>query len=894
MITSATIPPLALAGNPLKVTVLSDTRDLISIAVPVDAGFTYRASAIPDEYGSCAFFIDDLFDGLLDLVPPTPGTALAHLLPASVRGITATVTQGGQNIPVTSKIYPGRVDNKALSILAAEGKNIFEWKLLNPTVNFLMTSRSAGNLVTFRESELQYIYFIRQNFNTITVKDTTGHSVTVNIPAGDGVVALDMKLVRERLAGMGSLAACLALEIAGNIPLRLLLLPSAADRLELLFKNAWGVHEIAELSGVVTLEPQYAASDTFNSLDTSRGIFYKKNPRGTLSPVINAPSGYRTPSEMDFLADMLLSDDAYLSVEDRLQPVLLSGKLKRQHPLAIPSSVDVKITASADERALTPLPPPPPKYLSVNPTTLYFPADGTEGGEASVLSSSPWRISARDSWIQAFIDNGVLYVAANENLTTKTRQGSVTIVNDDNLTAILTVSQAALVGYINVDPSSVFLPVTGTPAQDVIVNSNITWYVHGKPDWASVVRTGDTLSISAQANTGTSQRSGSVLLANADMSVTRTITVTQASEYMYIAAIPDEFLNVPAEGSDNNEVAVDANVAWDVIESPDFVDAYKVSDTLLSFDVAENAESEARTGYIILANADASVTKSIRVTQAKGSGIQITPHSLGIGAAGGVVTFNIITNKYWEIMAVPDWVTLSAVSGEGDEQVTATLTANTGPARSATVTGVDEDGSEAQTVINQDAADYYIYGTVEPADAGMMIGDGHYEAGQEIEIGVSVNAHYGFEKWQIKTTEEGPWVDYGTDEFFNYIVTGTVAFKAILARTEYNVVLNSSDQTKGTVSGGGWKTKGSNVQIVATPLAGHVFTQWSDGNTQATRTLTNLQGDITLTAVFDVAPFFNMSPSELNFPKEGGTLPFTINSNRRWNLTVVQDDPVTQ
>jgi hypothetical protein len=54
----------------------------------------------------------------------------------------------------------------------------------------------------------------------------------------------------------------------------------------------------------------------------------------------------------------------------------------------------------------------------------------------------------------------------------------------------------------------------------------------------------------------------------------------------------------------------------------------------------------------------------------------------------------------------------------------------------------------------------------------------------------------------------------------------------------------------GTVSGGGTYAAGSNITISATANSGYHFTQWNDGNTNATRTIT-VTGNATYTAFFE-------------------------------------------
>lgn len=61
--------------------------------------------------------------------------------------------------------------------------------------------------------------------------------------------------------------------------------------------------------------------------------------------------------------------------------------------------------------------------------------------------------------------------------------------------------------------------------------------------------------------------------------------------------------------------------------------------------------------------------------------------------------------------------------------------------------------------------------------------------------------------------------------------------------------LSASPANGGTVSGAGNYEEGEEVEIKATPGSGYTFSRWSDGDTNATRTLT-MTGDLSLTATF--------------------------------------------
>ena len=69
---------------------------------------------------------------------------------------------------------------------------------------------------------------------------------------------------------------------------------------------------------------------------------------------------------------------------------------------------------------------------------------------------------------------------------------------------------------------------------------------------------------------------------------------------------------------------------------------------------------------------------------------------------------------------------------------------------------------------------------------------------------------------------------------------------------QYTLSVTSANTAQGTVTGGGTYSEGSRVNITATPKSGYQFDKWSDGNTQATRTV-QVSKDESFVAQFKVA-----------------------------------------
>ena len=91
---------------------------------------------------------------------------------------------------------------------------------------------------------------------------------------------------------------------------------------------------------------------------------------------------------------------------------------------------------------------------------------------------------------------------------------------------------------------------------------------------------------------------------------------------------------------------------------------------------------------------------------------------------------------------------------------------------------------------------------------------------------------------------------------------------------KYTITLSAGEG--GTVSTtGGEYEEGQTVSVTATPQGEYVFTSWSDGNTNATRTIT-ISSNSTLTANFEKRKY----PLTINFEGEGEVLEEIVNAGR--------------
>lgn len=113
-------------------------------------------------------------------------------------------------------------------------------------------------------------------------------------------------------------------------------------------------------------------------------------------------------------------------------------------------------------------------------------------------------------------------------------------------------------------------------------------------------------------------------------------------------------------------------------------------------------------------------------------------------------------------------------------------------------------------------------------------------------------------------------------------VTGNVTYYAVWQINSYTLTVTAG--AGGTVSGSGTYNYGATATLKATPSAGYHFVKWSDGNTNASRTVT-VTGNATYTATFERDPYLNLDKTSLTFEAAGGTQTIKVTSNVNWTVS---------
>ena len=155
---------------------------------------------------------------------------------------------------------------------------------------------------------------------------------------------------------------------------------------------------------------------------------------------------------------------------------------------------------------------------------------------------------------------------------------------------------------------------------------------------------------------------------------------------------------------------------------------------------------------------------------------------------------------------------------------------------------------------------------------------GSYVEGTTATLTASPAAHYDFVNWtgDVTSTENPLTITVNSD------MTMTANFQE---HTKYTITASAANNAMGYVTGGGTYYAGETVTLKAVANSTYCFVNWSDGNTDATRTFTATT-DVTLKANFAKA-FPRAWAYDLKMVEDGDNYKFSFNATTAANATLL-------
>ena len=214
-------------------------------------------------------------------------------------------------------VLPGGISRQNYERYWIEGADVFQSRFLYPACNFFMTTRTASWSIVMKETELYPLYFIVQNDNDeIKIMAPEGSSY-VNDNLEPGIAVLDIGLLRKYFVeDKNILPSVFEIYYNDNYSCRIVVEKSenVMRRHRLKFRNSLGVFEIIELTGEISVSPEYTEAEDakFKRYNKIIDDFVVDRDRIECRQTIAVDTGVKRPDEIRFLMDMLSSDEVYL------------------------------------------------------------------------------------------------------------------------------------------------------------------------------------------------------------------------------------------------------------------------------------------------------------------------------------------------------------------------------------------------------------------------------------------------------------------------------------------------------------------------------------------------------------------------------------------------------
>ena len=323
--------------------------------------------------------------------------------------------------------------------------------------------------------------------------------------------------------------------------------------------------------------------------------------------------------------------------------------------------------------------------IELDPRSRSFEAGAATGTVAvTTAAGCPWTATSNDPWLAVTAGgsgsaNGtVTYSVASNNGAA--RAGTISI-GDQTFVVTQSSPTAALCQY-SIAPTSAPLGAGGgTTAVAIQTDASCSWAAASNVAWLAVVGVGTgsgngNVTVSAQANTGPA-RAGTLTIAG------QTFTVNQAGSCTSSINPTSQSIGIGG-GTGQVGVTIAAGCAWTSSSNASWLTitagASGTGNGQVSFSASANTGA-ARSGTLTIAG------QTFTVNQAGSCIGSINPTSFNAPATAGTgPQISVTAACAWTATTAAAWITItSGASGSGNGTVNFTFAANTGPARTGTI-----------------------------------------------------------------------------------------------------------------------------------------------------------------------------------------------------------------
>ena len=320
---------------------------------------------------------------------------------------------------------------------------------------------------------------------------------------------------------------------------------------------------------------------------------------------------------------------------------------------------------------------------ALNPTSVNVPNSGIGASSFSVTAQSgcAWTAVSNASWITVTSGNsgsgsGTITFSAQAN-SGIARIGTITVGGQT-----FTVNQESGCSYLLSATGANFGGTGGSGSVDVTGGTGCAWTALSNASWITVTSgsngTGNgTVTFSVAANTGASG-TGTITIAG------QTFTVNQSAGCVYTLSPTSANISVGG-GTSSFNINAGAGCAWTAVSNALWItitaNGSGSGNGVISISVAANAGA-ARTGTITAGGQTFTVNQSGICAYSLSS----TSISAPAGGISGSVTVTTSNGCAWTANSNASWITVTTGGGTGNGTVAFSAAANTGVARTGTMT----------------------------------------------------------------------------------------------------------------------------------------------------------------------------------------------------------------
>jgi hypothetical protein len=430
---------------------------------------------------------------------------------------------------------------------------------------------------------------------------------------------------------------------------------------------------------------------------------------------------------------------------------------------------------------------PTPAHVSVSEPSISFGSHSELIKTVNVSSNIEWEIISNASWLKfsPTIGKGdkTVTITALPNNEAQQRNDEI-IISGGIPSATIMSTQNGAPAHVNVSPKNVTLKAYRPESRTISVTANAAWTVSSNAAWLTCTPQqgykNETFTITTTSNTGAA-RHGVITIHNGDS--TATVQVSQDA-YLdpQLKLSPSENLNFEANVLLTKTVQVSSNGDWTVT---------KKNDSWLTLSTASGSGNggfnvvltpntgAARQSEITVTCRDRSITLNVSQAAYVSAPLNVYPANLVFESNSDLTqTIAITSTSAWMVSENIPWLTISALSGNGDQYLYATATANTSEERQGTIT-VTGSGTSIDIQVTQKpaldlrfAADGIYYYTPDRNGSEVEVAYHATDDGYQGNITIPATASYNNKTYQV--TKIGEKAFYKSSALLSVALPSTV------------------------------------------------------------------------------------------------------------------------